>query len=92
MAKCKSCSAEIEFIEMEGGKKMPVDARPGAYWAPILGTTVIVQVSEHKAVVARPITEGDTLVRAWVPHWVSCPSAAEHRKRPTRVRGRGRQR
>ena len=90
MTKCKSCDADIEFIEMDGGKKMPVEAKPLPYWAPILGTTIIVKVEGRKGVVVRLVTDGDPCVRAYIPHWIACPEAAEHRKRPTRVRGRGR--
>ncbi len=28
MSKCRACKAEIMFIEMASGKKMPVDAKP----------------------------------------------------------------
>ena len=28
MPKCKSCNAEIKWVEMATGKKMPLDAKP----------------------------------------------------------------
>ena len=28
MPKCKSCGADIDFMKMESGRKMPVDSNP----------------------------------------------------------------
>jgi hypothetical protein len=70
-ATCKSCNAAILWAETPNGKRMPLDAQPVPN-----GNIVLV---DGKATV---IGHGETRDgrEAWLSHWATCPSAAQHRK------------
>lgn len=65
MPNCRSCGAEIIWIEMASGKTMPVDPkRPMLVWCGRDGN----QPGEVKQ------------SYGYTPHWVTCPDAKEHRQ------------
>lgn len=67
--KCK-CGAEIAFIEMVSGKKMPVDAKPEQM-------IVIPELTD-------PVFYGNVkgeMVKAYRPHWGTCPLAKDFKKK-----------
>lgn len=66
MSTCSSCGAAIIWAITHNDKKMPLDAEP-----------------EKRAVARSKNLAGETVVSietVWVPHWVTCPNAAQHRK------------
>lgn len=79
MAKCRSCKKEIDWVEMESGKKMPVDAMPRPYWCPLPGETLVVKVVGKPAFVVTSPTDRP-LVTVGVSHFATCPDADQHRK------------
>lgn len=75
MATCKSCNAEIEWVETMHGRAMPLDVGP----APALATRGIFAVVAGKARTYTP--EDARLVRERrVSHFSTCPNADEWRK------------
>jgi len=84
MSKCRSCGAEIRWIELESGRKIPCNASPEPYWSPSPGETrVVVFASTLKrpAFVVQ-IPDDRALVSILTPHWATCPQADEWRKKP----------
>ena len=78
MPKCRSCGATIDWVEMNTGAKMPVDAQPRPTWCPLPGQTVIVKVYGKPAFVTK-VPEDEPLVKVGVSHFATCPNADEHR-------------
>lgn len=72
---CKSCRAMVVWVEMQSGKRMPLDAVPAAN-----GTVVIGQ--DGKGYVDRLPGRAK-----FVSHFATCPFAKKHRRAaPTRRR------
>lgn len=78
MAKCKACGAEIKWVEMDpSGKPMPVDPAP---------LSVVLSIKDmpydliDKELSSRKYNRA-VVVRAYQPHWASCPAADQFRKR-----------
>lgn len=81
MAKCKSCGAEIVWVEMPSGKAMPCDPAIIMYWASIKGRHTIITPNGETV---RCELDGDlnnSTGVGYVPHWATCPNAAQHRRR-----------
>lgn len=75
MSVCRSCGAEIRWVEMEGsGKRMPIDPAP----SPRGNVEVFDNVN------ARVVAGPDLLVGVnyYTSHFATCPQAAKHRKGP----------
>lgn len=62
-AKCRSCKAEIEWVVMPSGKRMPVDAK---------AKTMILVYHDRDGF------NGET-VQVHESHFATCPNAEEHR-------------
>ena len=73
MPECKSCRAEIDFVETAKGAKMPVDANRIATVVTDDGVTV-----KGRLAVVR---DDGGVVEGRIPHWVLCPGADEFRSR-----------
>jgi hypothetical protein len=95
MAKCKSCGAEINFIETVAGKKMPVDYTPVYYVPDGDGKDTIVTV-RGETVKGRIVNDRDWSVGAikdivrigHTPHFASCTGVGGYgreKKSPDRV-------
>jgi hypothetical protein len=81
---CKSCGAPIYWVELESGKRMPLD--------PALNTSATDWPATTFGLIAVPIRGGlghalrandaiDTRIfRYHYSHFATCPNAAEHRK------------
>ena len=81
MAKCRSCGALIDWVEMEGGKKMPVDREPREMWNPMPGAMMIVKIhGKYSFVMKCPDDPLVPLIRVGISHFATCPNADEHRK------------
>lgn len=82
MSKCRSCEALIDWVDLEGGSKMPVNRERREAWNPYPGETLIVKVCGKNAVVIKaPDDPRVPLVRVGVSHFATCPNADEHRRR-----------
>jgi hypothetical protein len=73
---CRSCGAEIQWVKLESGKTMPVDAYPAK------NGNILVKPGGMGAVMTKEELE---VVRPRTPlhlsHFSTCPNAAQHRKR-----------
>lgn len=79
---CKGCGKEIKWIRTIGGKKMPVD--PEAVFVTVREGSERF-VTEEGAVIsgrsARLDEIGGRTPLAYVPHWKTCPNAADFRQK-----------
>ena len=83
MAKCKSCGADIVWIETANGKAMPCDAEPVKYIrrengkekVVTPGGTVVSCVFEDDANKATGL--------GYKPHWSTCTAPQNHRRAKT---------
>lgn len=82
MSICKGCGKEIKWIRTIGGKKMPVD--PEAVFVTVREGSERF-VTEEGAVIsgrsARLDEIHDQTPLAYVPHWKTCPKAADFRQK-----------
>jgi hypothetical protein len=81
--KCK-CGADISFIEMASGKKMPVDAKPEQMI--ILDDALEVVFKWRKngnfeQLIGEASGEIGFMIKAYRPHWGTCPLAKEFKKK-----------
>jgi hypothetical protein len=67
MSACRSCGADILWIETEIGKAMPIDATPEKriILRPVGGTSRVGKV-----------------VDTYISHFATCPEADQHRRKP----------
>ena len=74
---CRSCGAEVVWTQTTKGKAMPVDAEPVS-----TGNVQLIPQADPResplAVVVGRRVEGPK----YVSHFVTCPQAAQHRKKP----------
>ncbi len=78
MAVCRGCGAEIDFVELKSGAKMPVDpdyvefvdAEPGMKLITDQGTIYTVDPDKNY-----------TSVRGRISHFSTCPKANQFRKK-----------
>jgi hypothetical protein len=66
VAECRSCKAPIVWGRTPSGKAMPLDAK-----------TEKRALANARAKDGAPIVE---IVTVYVPHWVTCPNAKDHRR------------
>lgn len=82
MSVCKGCGAPIDWIKTTEGRNMPIDPEPVFI---IEGGGTDRFVTDEGAVVlgrvARPDEESPALPVGFVPHWKTCPNAADFRRR-----------
>lgn len=71
--KCK-CGADIAFVEMTSGKKMPIDSKPEQMvWIPETPAEDFTIANAEK-----PIGK---MVKVYRPHWGTCPLAKKFKKK-----------
>jgi hypothetical protein len=81
MAKCRSCGAEIRWIETTAGKHMPCNPLGVRYWAQEKAKGKVITPNGE---VLSCVFEGDERQATgigYVPHWSTCKSANQHRKK-----------
>lgn len=78
VCKCRSCGAEIVWITMQSGKKMPCDAGTGHYRADPKGSATFV-TENGLTMRGEPDFDGETV--GYVSHFETCPQAEEFRRR-----------
>lgn len=82
MSRCRGCGAPIEWITTAAGRSMPVD--PELVFI-IEGAGPDRFVTDEGEVVtgrrALPAEERPSLAVAFVPHWKTCPNAADFRRK-----------
>ena len=74
--KCK-CGADIAFITMESGKKMPVDAKP-ENMVQLPDPVDDIELANFRQHYTEP--QGK-MVKVYRPHWGTCPLAAGFKKK-----------
>ena len=81
MNKCKGCGAAIHWIKTAGGgKPIPCNPEKVVYWRTLLGKERIVTPNGE---ILSCTLEGDPETATgigYVPHWATCPAAANFRK------------
>lgn len=83
MSTCSSCSARVEWVTTDAGKKMPLDLEPSA------AGNVVVRgdgVAATLGPIELAMLPAGTVRR--VSHFATCPNADQHRRRPGPSRGR----
>ena len=84
---CRSCAAQIGFVETPAGKKMPVD--PEIVKTFFLSVTTKAQaratlVTERGEIVSgvecSPTVADAIPVEGYVPHWITCTDPVAHRR------------
>lgn len=79
IAHCKSCGAEIIWIETEGGKMMPCDATQETYW--LGGGKDRIVTPNGEVLSGRFYGEpGKAAGLGYRSHFATCPNADRHRK------------
>lgn len=81
MTKCRSCGAEIIWVETENGKKMPCNSDPVTYWKNAKGKATIVTPNGE---VCKADLEGDinkATGYGYISHFATCPQADKHRRK-----------
>ena len=81
MSKCRSCGAQIIWIRMASGKKMPVDAEPVTYWARMGGTEKIVTPNGEVVSCELQGEDKDATGIGYKSHFSTCPYADKHRRK-----------
>lgn len=82
MAICKGCWRRIDWIRTAAGRSMPVDPEP--IFVIEGGGSDRFVTDEGEIVTGRralPEEERRDLPVAFVPHWKTCPNAADFRRR-----------
>lgn len=79
MSKCKACGAEIKWILMRTGKKMPVDSQKVPYKADPGGALTL--VTEDGRVVPKAVLDLDSDKYGYTSHFATCPAADTFRRR-----------
>jgi len=82
MAKCRSCGAEIIWIKTSAGKMMPCNPIGVRYWEQPKAKGKIITPNGE---VLSCVFEGDERKATgigYAPHWSTCKSASQHRKKP----------
>jgi len=81
MAECKYCGAEIVWVKMKSGKKMPCDPMISTYTKDPKGKLKIITTT-GEVVSCSPL--GDSSVDkecGYIPHWSTCPNADRYRNK-----------
>lgn len=82
MSRCRGCGASIEWIRTPAGRSMPVDSEP-VFVIEGDGSDRFI-TDEGEVILGRralPEEECRDLPVAFVPHWKTCPNAADFRRR-----------
>jgi hypothetical protein len=78
MAKCRSCSAKIEWAVTEAGKKMPLDPVPDRKGNVVKTGARVDGLPEVHVINSRDEVDPET--PRYTAHFATCPMAAAHRK------------
>lgn len=81
MSKCRSCGADIIWIRMDSGKKMPCDAAQVTYWAKVGGTKKIITPNGEVISCELQGEFANATGVGYISHFSTCPSADKHRRR-----------
>ena len=81
MAKCKSCGAPIVWVKTRNRKDMPCDPSLVPFWAKFRAKGKIVSLDGDlvSCEFEGPPEEMTGVGR--IPHWATCPNAAQHKRR-----------
>ena len=71
-AACRSCGAAIIWARTMAGKRMPLDAEPHP------GAPVALAPESDVAIVCSALPRHGEV--RYMPHWVTCPHADQHRR------------
>lgn len=87
MSKCKACGAEVIWIRTLKGKNMICDKEPVMYWGKKGSKQKVITKNGE---VLSCVFEGDPQQATgigFIPHWSTCPSANNFRKRMPSAKG-----
>lgn len=75
MSRCRTCRAQIVWVELPSGRRMPVDADPSPAGQIRLDGTFGVVLDTDQTIAAR--LAGEPL---FISHFATCPDAGQHRR------------
>lgn len=81
MSKCKSCGAEIRWILMRTGKKMPVNPQKIPYKTVPIGKAGALTIITPDGKVAGAVLDLDSDDYGYESHFATCPNAGSFRRR-----------
>lgn len=81
MAKCRSCGAEIVWMQMKSGGHMPCDPPLVPFWAKFRAKGKVVTLTGDVVSCEFEGSPDDLTDVGRIPHWATCPNAAQHRRR-----------
>ena len=81
MAKCRSCGAEIVWIQMRSGASMPCDPALVPFWAKLKGKGKIVTQDGDLVSCEFEGPMDDMTNVGRIPHWATCPSSRAHKRK-----------
>ena len=78
LSTCSSCGAFIHWVKTTKNRSMPCDPELGKFWKGTEDTLIM----QNGAVVKCSLEPQNEPPKGegFVPHWVTCPSAVQHRK------------
>lgn len=79
MSKCKACGAEIKWVLLATGKKMPVDTKKVPYRYDPEGTLTLLTMDGR--VISKAVLDLDSDDFGYVSHFATCPAADTFRKK-----------
>lgn len=81
MAKCRSCGAEIVWIQMRSGASMPCDPALVPFWAKLKGKGKIVTQDGDLVSCEFEGPMDDMTNVGRIPHWATCPFSRAHKRK-----------
>lgn len=81
MAKCRSCGAEIVWMQMRSGASMPCDPALVPFWAKLKGKGKIVTQDGDLVSCEFEGPMDDMTNVGRIPHWATCPFSRAHKRK-----------
>ena len=81
MAKCRSCGAEIVWMQMRSGASMPCDPALVPFWAKLKGKGKIVTQDGDLVSCEFEGPMDDMTNVGRIPHWATCPFSLAHKRK-----------
>lgn len=79
MATCKGCGATILWLQTQNNKNIPVDPLPVGYREREKAKGKV--VTQDGRIVSCDLTNEPGAPTGYVPHWATCPKAADFHRR-----------
>ena len=81
MSKCKSCGAEIDWIVMKSGRRMPVDPEPVHFSIDKINHSGDITLITADGMAVTGFKDMSSRLIGYLSHFATCPNADKHRRR-----------